>query len=162
MNTEWRLPTKDELFSIVNRNILFSAKTFLPGVKYHGGYWSSNEYGNYTPGTSRGGMAYGVGFHLGCTYYNYKDILSNVRYVRDSSSNEHIFSSLRGSPDRFLERQDCYFDRSTGLEWAKQDALYTMTWHEASGHIENPAEDLGIVNNVLDSIIVIPRVRRRR
>jgi hypothetical protein len=81
--TDWRLPTKDELISIVDYAIPSPNKTikttYFPDTK-SSGYWSSTTYANYP------GYAWAVYFYDGGVYSSSKYFDVYVRCVRGGQS----------------------------------------------------------------------------
>lgn len=81
--SDWRLPTKNELISIVDYAIPFLSETikttYFPDTK-PSGYWSSTVYDNYP------GYAWAVYFNDGGVYSNSKYYDVYVRCVRGGKS----------------------------------------------------------------------------
>lgn len=77
--SDWRLPTKKELITIVDYGIPYPGPTikttYFPNTK-SSNYWSSTTYAYYPD------YAWGVGFYNGSVYYGYKDYYLYVRCVR--------------------------------------------------------------------------------
>ena len=71
----WRLPTIEELFSIID----FTSCNPACKIDYcrSSYYWSSNPYAGYSS------YALGVNFYNGYVYYDYKDTHHYARCVRD-------------------------------------------------------------------------------
>jgi len=75
--TDWRLPTIEELISIVKYNLFAPAidTTYFPNIK-SSNYWSSTTYADYT------NFAWYVNFFNGHVDYDYKSSSYYVRCVR--------------------------------------------------------------------------------
>ena len=82
--SDWRLPTKDELITIVDYAIPFPSQTikttYFPDTK-PSGYWSSTTYANYPD------YAWAVYFYDGGVYSSSKYYDVYVRCVRGGQSN---------------------------------------------------------------------------
>jgi hypothetical protein len=122
--TDWRLPSKEELISIVDYSIPYPGPTINPiftnTKQYY--YWSS------TTGASYLGNAWYVYFSYGNIGYYYKDSSLYVRCVRGRQS---------GSFGNFDDNHNgTITDTSTGLMW-QQSEPGGMPWSNALNYCEN-------------------------
>jgi hypothetical protein len=122
-HSDWRLPTKKELVSIVDYGIPYPGPTidaiYFPSTKSDL-YWSSTTYA-YDPY-----LAWPVSFYYGGVYGSDKD--SYGFYVR----------CVRGEPQQqgFVDNGNgTVTDSKTGLIWQQGEAGY-MTWGSALSHCE--------------------------
>ncbi len=120
--TDWRLPAKKELISIVDYSIPYPGPTinttYFPNTK-QSGYWSSTTYA-YNPDG-----AWGVGFGYGVVGYVHKYLYYYVRCVRGG-----------GQPTSFTDnRNGTVTDNKTGLVWQQGEPGY-MTWGSALSYCE--------------------------
>lgn len=76
--SDWRLPSVNELFSIVHNGRIEPAidQAYFPHTPQYGWYWSSSLYADGS------NYAWGVGFNLGYVGYGGKSHYSHVRLVR--------------------------------------------------------------------------------
>ncbi len=74
---KWRLPTFDELLSIVDYKLVRPAINPLFSYTNEGTYWTSTDF---SPTPAR---AWTIDFRTGETYYNYKTTNHTVRCVKD-------------------------------------------------------------------------------
>jgi len=119
--TDWRLPTVDELNSIVDRSKFDPAinTDLFPDTQAYG-YWSSTTLVG-TPYS-----AWVVSFSYGNVYYYFKDHYNYFRAVRSGQC-----GSLNADP-KFTDNGDgTVTDNSTGLIWM-QKTLGICTWYEAN------------------------------
>ena len=119
MKDKWRVPTIDELTSIIDYT-KFRPATELPKMQ-PSSYWSSTTYAGDPDD------AWGVYFDDGVVGSGDKGNYGfYVRCVRGGQSGE--LSNFDGK--RFLKKKDCYLDKKTGLEWALENTG-KMTWNDA-------------------------------
>jgi formylglycine-generating enzyme required for sulfatase activity len=115
--TNWRLPTTDELMSIVSYG---SYDPAINPVAFSGtnssGYWSSNTR------ASDSGYAWIVDFILGSVYNSDKSIDRFVRCVRGSRNRDRLFKN---------NGNGTVTDLVTGLTWQREDDNVTKDWPEA-------------------------------
>ena len=120
----WRVPTIDELFSIVDRCRLNPAinTAYFPNTitDFEEMYFSSNTINNNN-------QAYGVWYSEGELGYPHKFQSSHVRAVRGEKVQI-----------RFIDNSDgTVTDTSTGLMWQQATAPGTSTWEQALLYCEN-------------------------
>ncbi|WP_159098519.1 DUF1566 domain-containing protein [Thiorhodospira sibirica] len=127
--TDWRLPNRRELMSIVERSCIPSANiTVFPNTASTA-FWSSSPYAR------DGGYAWHVTFNAG--YVNYESIDNNrsVRLVRtpDSSPDDDLIAG------RYLPIEDGSIirDITTDLEW--QRCSVGQTWNSAQQSCDGEA-----------------------
>jgi len=116
--TDWRLPSKKELISIVNFGmpIINFDTTIFKGSEL-GEFWSSTSY------ISNPALAW----HVGWCFIDGHD-KSALGYVRCVRGPEHAIH-------QFTDNGSTVTDRSTGLEWQKGEGGY-MTWGAALTYCE--------------------------
>jgi len=122
-HSDWRLPTRQELRSIVNYSRVDpSIDTALFPNVVSSYYWSSTTY-TYAAGT---GNAWGMYFNSGYDDYGAK-------------SNSYCVRAVRGgqTQNRFVDNGDgTVTDASTGLMWQQATAPGTYTWQQALSYCE--------------------------
>jgi uncharacterized protein (TIGR02145 family) len=127
--SDWRMPTIEELLTIVNYDKYDPAinTTFFPNTQSDINdpnvcYWSSTTYADST------GNAWYVHFSTGYENHNRKVNMYYVRAVRagQSESLDHLVDNGDGTVT----------DTSTGLMW-QQDTQGAMTWEEAITYCES-------------------------
>lgn len=128
--TDWRLPTREELRSIVDCSVPLPG----PAIKsaYFGNtvwsyyYWSSSTYAGYA-----GYYAWGVNFSSG--YDDYLTSKSDSRYVRAVRGGQ-VGSGLFGN--LVINDTDTVTDKKTGLMWNRKTDD-NMLWEQALAHCES-------------------------
>jgi hypothetical protein len=77
-HSDWRLPNKNELASLVEQRCVSPAinSTIFPGTAWGSAFWSSSPYADYSNG------AWYVAFDGGYVYNDFKSYLHQVRLVR--------------------------------------------------------------------------------
>ncbi len=123
--SDWRLPTIQELASIVNvGNLEPTINTEYFPYTASDFYWSSvthteSKYNEY---------AWGVKFDVGEIYTGYKSYIHYVRCVRNgqSLSSDHLENNGNGT----------ITDTNTDLMWQRQDADSDMNWEDAITYCE--------------------------
>lgn len=123
-HSDWRLPTKKELMSIVDYGIPSTGPptinaTYFPNTKMSY-YWSSTMSAYST------GYAWYVGFVDGVVYYHYKHSYSYVRCVRSGQYPEQNFVD---------NNNGTVTDNATGLMWQQGEPGY-MIWEQALNYCE--------------------------
>jgi len=122
--SDWRLPTINELDSIVNFDtpLLAITSTYFPNT-VSSLYWSSTTYAYSTDG------AWGVNFYYGGrNQVSYKDSAAGyVRAVRGGQLQAAYVNNGNGT----------ITDTSTGLMWQQNSADHTMSWEQALSYCEN-------------------------
>jgi hypothetical protein len=138
--TDWRLPTKRELFSIVdfgrynpsiNTSVFTNTKTDR--------YWTSS-----VDSSSNNPWYIYFGKLLiddSCIYYNSYYKYDGVSVDSIDKSNKYYVRCVRGeqlSDSIFVDNgDDTVTDSSTGLIWQKGDSTYSQTWATALSYCEN-------------------------
>ena len=121
--SDWRLPTIQELSTLVDTSISPPGPTIR--VHFHStvghGYWSS------TSDVNDAGNAWGVNFYNGDVYDYGKTYGNNVRAVRGGSLNNIFVDNNDGT----------ITDNSTGLMWEKLTGAITYTWDQAKAYCDN-------------------------
>ena len=80
-HTDWRLPTEDELISLVDYSKSDPAiNTSIFPTESASYFWSASAYAGYS------GNAWDVNFYVGLAYYSYKSSSYQVRLVRAGQS----------------------------------------------------------------------------
>ena len=123
-HSDWRLPTKKELMSIVDYSIPYPGPTidtiYFPNTK-SSYYWSSTTYAYYTP------AAWGVDFGNSSVYGYYKENgYGSVRCVRGGQIS---------APSLIENGNGAVTDNRTGLVWQQDEPGY-MTWDSALSYCE--------------------------
>ena len=122
-HSDWRLPTKKELISIVDYSIPYTGPsidtTYFPNTKSTG-YWSSTASAIYPVG------AWCVLFYDGSVYIGYK---YNGSYVRCVRSRQFPSQNLVDNGNETVT------DNRTGLMWQQGEPEY-MTWSSALSYCE--------------------------
>ena len=118
--SDWRLPSKKELMSIVNYGTYQPAidTTYFPNITSL--YWSSTTKG--TP------FAWLVYFNSGYAYY-YNNI-TNYLYVRCVRDGQYPTQSFTDNGNGTVT------DNNTGLMWQAKDDNTTRTWEQALAYCE--------------------------
>jgi len=123
---DWRLPTINELSTLVDSSIPYPGPTinttYFPGT-VASSYWSSTTFSSYTYN------AWFVNFYYGNVNYNLK---YNFHYAR----------AVRGGPSGSLGNlvingDGTITDTTTGLMWQQATAPGTYTWEQALTYCEN-------------------------
>ncbi len=125
--SDWRLPTPQELLTIVANNIYDPAinTSYFPDTPSQA-FWSSAPSLNDTSGNS----AWSVVFKEGKTDGHYNHIDLNIRCVRGTILPTSSFNSSTVNGDVIVT------DTKTGLIWQKTYAKY-KTWKEALKYCES-------------------------
>jgi hypothetical protein len=121
--TDWRLPTKKELITLVDYSFaqpgLTINRTYFPDTKPFM-YWSASTI----PWDSIG--AWNVGFSYGDVMNSYRDHKMYVRCVREGQGSQRFTDNLNGTVT----------DNKTGLMW-QQDEPGAMSWNAALEYCKN-------------------------
>jgi hypothetical protein len=144
--SDWRLPTSEELQSIVDYGEYAPAikNSYFPNI-VPSDYWSSVTHINYTEvvlsvyfGTvyladeSAGDTGYGSDYGSGHLAFGYKSESNHVLAVRGGQS---------GVLDRLVSNSDeTVTDTHTGLMWQKNSSANGMTWEDSINYCENLEE----------------------
>ncbi|CAN2045259.1 hypothetical protein GMMP1_1510011 [Candidatus Magnetomoraceae bacterium gMMP-1] len=123
--SDWRMPTREELRSIVNYGKVFSAidERYFPNMSEF--YWSSSSH------ASNNDNAWGVGFDHGNGNDDGKSGSYYVRAVRfGQESVIRLFDNLIINGDGTIK------DKNTGLMWQQVTAPKKMTWQQALKYCE--------------------------
>ncbi|CAN2039298.1 hypothetical protein GMMP15_1160001 [Candidatus Magnetomoraceae bacterium gMMP-15] len=124
--SDWRMPTREELRSIVNYGKVFSAIDERYFSKMSEFYWSSSSFAYRNDG------AWGVYFYRGDDYGHYKSSSYYVRAVRfGQESVIRLFDNLIINGDGTIK------DKNTGLMWQQVTAPKKMTWKQSLEYCEN-------------------------
>lgn len=122
-HTDWRLPSKKELISIVDYSVFFpnpSIKTSYFPNTHTDYYWASTATANITPGG-----AWNVNFTAGDVGGGGMEFLSYVRCVRGGETAQSFIDNHNGTVT----------DNRTGLTW-QQGEPGKMTWAGALSYCE--------------------------
>jgi len=123
--SDWRLPTINELDSIVNYDIPYPGPdintTYFPNTQSSFVYLSSTTYAFHTY------YAWGMNFSSGYARFYDKVIAYSVRAVRGGQSQSAYVNNGNGTVT----------DTSTGLMWQQEKPDKTMTWEQALSYCEN-------------------------
>ena len=122
--SDWRLPTPQELLTIVDNSKYFPAidKAYFPDTPTY--FWSSSTRVDDT------NSAWLVLFHYGVVYDNGKTNGSHVRCVRETTLSTSSFYSSTVNGDEIVT------DTATGLVWQKSYDS-GRTWQEALSYCES-------------------------
>ena len=117
---EWRVPTIEELTTLVDYSEHSPAMSKNCPFKNASSYWSSTTYAYYP------GSAWYVDFSDGYVdgYYGKYGSAMYVRCVRGGQPES--FDDLKWS-----EGDDGYLDKQTGLIWQRNPSKKQMKWQEA-------------------------------
>jgi hypothetical protein len=129
-HSDWRLPSKKELMSIVDYAIPFPEPTIATGYFPNTNasvYWSSTTHAYYPDDT------WSAGFYGGDVGYSYKYLTGYVRCVRGGQS---------PGPSLTDNGNGTVTDSRTGLTW-QQGEPGSMTWGTALGYCEGLEFPLG-------------------
>lgn len=124
--SDWHLPTKKELITIVDYSIPYPGPTIMTAYfpnAYASNYWSSTTVAN---STLYPGSALGVSFGGGGVSINYKHGGLYVRCIRGSQSSPSFMDNGNGTVT----------DAKTELVWQQGEPGY-MTWSDALSYCEN-------------------------
>jgi Leucine-rich repeat (LRR) protein len=122
--SDWRLPSQQELRSIVNASKYYhtiDTDLFLNAMSAF--YWSSTSYADST------GYAWGVRFHYGHGNAHAKDSSSFVRAVRGGQCG--LFDDLVINSDGTVT------DTTSGFMWQQEAPSTVKSWPEALSYCEN-------------------------
>lgn len=116
-HSDWRLPTKKELITIVDYSVPSPGPTINPIFKNTKSsyYWASTTYDGNT------GNAWSVNFYYGYINYGNKGNALYTRCVRGGQPVVHFYDN----------GDDTVSDGRTGLIWQKRDDGVTRTWGDA-------------------------------
>ncbi len=119
-HSDWRLPTRAELQSLVNYSNFDPANNtvFFPDTQAFG-YWSSS------PGETV--YAWYIDFYEGIVSTQGKDAAIYVRAVRGGKSSYNFIDNTDGTVT----------DMNTGLMWQQATAPGTYTWKQALAYCDN-------------------------
>ena len=122
--TDWRMPSIDELMSIVNYDSFNAAivDSYFPNI-ISDSYWSSTTHADDPD------KAWGVNFQYGQDSYDSKNHTYYVRAVR--SENPLKFDNL------IINNNETVTDITTGLMWERFEPVESNKWETAIAYCEN-------------------------
>ncbi|TCK62305.1 DUF1566 domain-containing protein [Seleniivibrio woodruffii] len=125
--SDWRLPTKDELESIVDKGRKPSIYKSFKNTS-RSGYWSSSPY--YSVSSS---LAWVVGFESGGSETDSKTSEGSVRCVRRRYASDMYVELER------LNSESVVIDRENDLVWLDTESVTTMplNWYDAKKYCDN-------------------------
>jgi hypothetical protein len=97
-NTDWRLPSRTELLSLVETGCTSPAinTTRFPNVAASAAFWTSTHAGTLAPDS-----AFAVRFNHGISFIATKDFLANARLVRGGTAHETYRATAPTEPAAF-------------------------------------------------------------
>jgi len=130
LGTDWRLPTKKELITIVDYSIPYPGPTINPiftGTPQNSAYWTSTDCKGYPYDASGVSVAWIVYFNGGSVNGSGKtSSVANVRCVRGGLPPSSFTNNGNGTVT----------DAKTGFAWEQGEPGY-MVWPDALSYCEN-------------------------